>query len=123
MKKISTLLLFCITLLFSSASMAQSTDYFVGDWKVEIKDSPMGTINVVLTLERVAGKLEGKFVDNVTGMETRMNNIIENENSLKLNYNAEGYGNFYYTLIRVGDDNVSGSMMDSFEVSGTRVKK
>ena len=122
MKKISTLLLFCITLLFSSASMAQSTDELVGDWKVEVKDSPMGTINVLLTLERVAGKLTGRLFNEGSGEEKyKMNYITENGNSLKLNFTSE-YGDLYLTL-EFHNDKIRGSMMDSFEVSGTRVKK
>jgi hypothetical protein len=102
--------------------VAQKSDYFVGAWDVQIKDTPMGTITVLLTLERVAGKLVGKFVDNAASTETKMNDITENENSLTLNFTSE-YGDLYFTLKREDDENVSGSLMDSFAVSGTRVKK
>ena len=122
MKKLSILVFFFAALLFSSSSMAQSTDYFVGEWNVQIKDTPMGTISVLLTLERVDGKLVGKFVDNASGMETKMNDITESENSLTLNFTSE-YGDLYLTLLKEDDENVSGSLMDSFAVSGTRVKK
>jgi hypothetical protein len=123
MKKFSILVFFFATLLFSSSTMAQTTeDYFVGDWEVQIKDTPMGNITVVLTLERVDGKLVGKFVDNASGSETKMNDITENENSLTLNFTSE-YGDLYLTIQREDDENVSGSLMDSFAVSGTRVKK
>lgn len=123
MKKFSALVFFFVTLLFSSASMAQSTDYFVGDWEVQIKDTPMGTISVVLTLERVDGKLVGKFVDKASGTETTMNEITEQETSLTLTFAAEGYGDLYLTLQREDDDNVTGSLMDSFAVEGKRVEK
>ena len=123
MKKFSILVFFFATLLFSSSTMAQTTeDYFVGDWEVQIKDTPMGNITVVLTLERVDGKLVGKFVDNASSTETKMNSITENEKSLTLNFTSE-YGDLYFTLQREDDENVSGSLMDSFAVSGTRVKK
>ena len=123
MKKLSILVFFFAALLFSSSTMAQTTeDYFVGEWNVQIKDTPMGTISVLLTLERVAGKLVGKFVDNAASTETKMNDITENENSLTLNFTSE-YGDLYFTLKREDDENVSGSLMDSFAVSGTRVKK
>jgi hypothetical protein len=82
----------------------------------------MGTITVLLTLERVNGKLAGKFVDNAASTETKMNSITENEKSLTLNFTSE-YGDLYFTLQREDDENVSGSLMDSFSVSGTRVKK
>ena len=124
MKKFTPLVFLFAFLLFASTTMAQTpaTDYFVGDWEVQIKDTPMGTITVVLTLERVDGKLVGKFVDNASGTETKMNDITEGENSLTLNFTSE-YGDLYFTLQREDDENVSGSLMDSFAVSGTRVKK
>jgi hypothetical protein len=122
MKKLSILVFFFAAFLFSSSSMAQSTDYFVGEWNVQIKDTPMGTISVLLTLERVDGKLVGKFVDAASSTETKMNDITEGENSITLNFTSE-YGDLYFTLQREDDENVSGSLMDSFAVSGTRVKK
>ena len=123
MKKLSILVFFFAALLFSSSTMAQTTeDYFVGEWNVQIKDTPMGTISVLLTLERVDGKLVGKFVDAASSTETKMNDITEGEISLTLNFTSE-YGDLYFTLQREDDENVSGSLMDSFAVSGTRVKK
>jgi hypothetical protein len=124
MKKFTPLVFLFAFLLFASTTMAQTpaTDYFVGDWEVQIKDTPMGTITVVLTLERVDGKLVGKFVDNASGTETKMNDITESENSLTLSFTSE-YGDLYLTLLKEDDENVTGSLMDSFAVSGTRVKK
>ena len=122
MKKLSILVFFFAALLLSSSSLAQSTDYFVGEWNVQIKDTPMGTISVLLTLERVDGKLVGKFVDAASSTETKMNDITEGENSITLNFTSE-YGDLYFTLQREDDENVSGSLMDSFAVSGTLVKK
>jgi hypothetical protein len=123
MKKLSILVFFFAALLFSSSTMAQTTeDYFVGEWNVQIKDTPMGTVSVLLTLERVDGKLVGKFVDAASSTETKMNDITEGENSLTLSFTSE-YGELSFTLQREDDENVSGSLMDSFAVSGTRVKK
>ena len=122
MKKLSILVFFFAALLFSSSTMAQTTeDYFVGEWNVQI-EAPMGTISVLLTLERVDGKLVGKFVDAASSTETKMNDITEGENSLTLNFTSE-YGDLYFTLQREDEENVTGSLMDSFAVSGTRVKK
>jgi hypothetical protein len=124
MKKLSILVFFFAALLFSSSTMAQTTeDYFVGEWNVQIKDTPMGTISVLLTLERVDGKLVGKFVDAASSTETKMNDITEGDNSLTLNFTSAEYGPLYFTLQREDDENVSGTLMDSIKVSGTRVKK
>lgn len=121
MKKLSILFFFITALLFCSASMAQNSDYFAGDWEVQIKDTPMGTISVVLTLERLDGKLVGKFVDKASGVETKMNQITEQGTGLTLSFTAEGYGDLYLTLQRADDENVTGSLMDSFAVEGKRV--
>ena len=121
MKNLSILFFFFTALLFSSASMAQNSDYFAGDWEVQIKDTPMGTISVVLTLERVDGKLAGKFVDKASGVETKMNQVTEQGTGLTLSFTAEGYGDLYLTLQRADDENVTGSLMDSFAVEGKRV--
>jgi len=112
MKLITTLLCGFALFLISFTTQAQTTDYFVGDWDVTIKDTPMGTITV---------KLVGKFVDS-SGNETKMNEITESENSLTLNFTSE-YGDLVLAIQREDDENVSGSLMDSFAVEGKRVIK
>ena len=102
--------------------VAQKSDYFVGDWQVTIKDTPMGTISVMLTLERVDGKLVGKFVDAANSTSTPMTQITEAENSVTLYFFAEGM-DLYLTLKPEGAKNVTGSLMDSFAVEGKRVEK
>ena len=122
MKLITTVLCGFALFLISFTTQAQTTDYFVGEWEVTIKDTPMGTISVVLTLERGEdGKLVGKFVDKASGVETKMNQITEQGTGLTLSFTAEGYGDLYLTLQRADDENVTGSLMDSFAVEGKRV--
>jgi hypothetical protein len=123
MKLITTVLCGFALFLISFTTQAQTTDYFVGDWEVTIKDTPMGTISVVLTLERGEdGKLVGKFVDAANSTSTPMTQITEAENSVTLYFFAEGM-DLYLTLQPEDDENVSGKLMDSITVSGTRVKK
>ncbi|MBM3169066.1 MAG: hypothetical protein FJZ76_07300 [Bacteroidetes bacterium] len=122
MKLLSHLLLCFGLVLFSSMAMAQDSDYFVGDWDVQIKDTPMGTISLVLTLERVDGKLVGKFVNTQANTTINMSQITEVENSVTLTFFAEGM-DLYLTLNPVDEENVSGLLMDSFSVEGKRVKK
>lgn len=121
MKLITTLLCGFALFFISFTTQAQTTDYFVGDWEVTIKDTPMGTITVMLTLERVDGKLVGKFVDS-SGNETKMNDITESENSLTLSFTSD-FGDLSLAIQREDDENVSGSLMDSFAVEGKRVIK
>ncbi|MCE2707073.1 MAG: hypothetical protein ACK5BR_06960 [Bacteroidota bacterium] len=120
MKILSHLLLCFGLVLFSSMAMAQSSDYFVGDWDVQIKDTPMGTISLVLTLERVDGKLVGKFVNPDDKTTITMSKITEEEKSVTLYFFAQGM-DLYLTL--QPEENVKGTLMDSFAVEGKRVKK
>ena len=122
MKLITTFLCGFALFLISFTTKAQTTDYFVGDWEVTIKDTPNGTVNVVLSLERVEGKLVGKFIDASTSTETTMSQITEGENTVTLYFFAEGY-DLYLTLQPEGEENVTGILMDSFPVEGKRVKK
>ena len=122
MKLISSLFFGLALLLMSSTTQAKSTDFFVGEWEVTIKDTPNGTVNVVLSLERVEGKLVGKFIDASTSTETTMSQITEGENTVTLYFFAEGY-DLYLTLQPEGEENVPGRLMDAFAVEGKRVKK
>ena len=122
MKKFLLLLLATAFPILSFQSFAQDADYFVGQWEVTVQDTPNGTIKVLLTLERVDGKLKGKFTDTSTGSETSMSQITEQENSIILYFFAEGY-DLYLTIKPDGADKVSGTLADSFMVSGQRVKK
>ncbi|MEY2705413.1 MAG: hypothetical protein RL407_1475 [Bacteroidota bacterium] len=122
MKLLSHLLLCLGLVLFSFTTMAQDTDYFVGDWDVQIKDTPMGTISLVLTLERVDGKLVGKFVNPDANTTITMSQITEAENSVTLYFFAEGM-DLSLSLQPVDEENVTGTLMDSFAVEGKRVKK
>ena len=113
-------------MLFASITRAETTtasEYFVGDWEVTIKDTPMGTISVVLTLEcGEDGKLVGKFVDAANSTSTPMSQITEAEDSVTLYFFAEGM-DLYLTLKSEGEENVTGLLMDSFAIEGKRVKK
>lgn len=122
MKKNSTLLFFFAFLLIGSAALVQTDNYFLGTWEVTVKDTPNGTVNVVLNIERLDEKLVGKFIDPNSGIETPIPQINEGEKSITLYFFAEGY-DLILNLQPVDDDTLSGMLMDSFAVSGTRVKK
>jgi hypothetical protein len=121
MKNFILILLLAALPLISFPTFAQNSDYFVGNWEVTVQDTPNGTVKVLLSLERVDGKLKGKFTDPSTGSETTMSQITEQENSITLYFFAEGY-DLYLTIKPDGADKVSGTLADSFTVSGQRVK-
>ena len=108
MKKISTLLFFSITLLFSSASMAQSSDAWVGDWEIQIKDTPMGTITGILTIELLDDNLAGN-IEWTSGFQQGTNEKVEHfndsDNELILGFKQRGSGDLFFPLtLRFEDD-------------------
>jgi hypothetical protein len=121
MKK-SVFFLLGLMLWASTATFALNPDYYIGTWDVNIADTPQGNINVTLTLERVEGKLIGKFTQAGTEQGTTITNISEQENGIILYFFAEGY-DLYLSLNAAEDDSVSGYLIDQFPVKGERVKK
>jgi hypothetical protein len=121
MKK-SVFLLFGLMLWASTATFANNPDYFIGTWDVLISDTPQGNVNVTLKLERVEGKLIGKFSPVGSEEGTTITNISEQENGIILYFFAEGY-DLYLSLNAAEEDKLSGYLIDQFPVKGERVKK
>ncbi|TVP49969.1 MAG: hypothetical protein EA341_08355 [Mongoliibacter sp.] len=104
-----------------SALMAQDNDAMIGTWDVMIEDTPQGNVNVILTIERMDGKLKAKFNPAGSDQETPITNISEQENTIIMYFFAEGY-DLYMSLKPSEDDKVSGFLVDQFPVKGKRVK-
>ena len=117
-----TVFLFILLLGVSYSSFARSSDYFLGTWNVLIQDTPQGNVNVILSIERIDGKLTGKFTQAGSDQGTAISNIKEEENGITLYFFAEG-NDLYLNLKGTEDDKVSGSLVDQFLVSGERVKE
>jgi len=114
MKKFSALLFFSITLLFSSASMAQSSDAWVGDWELQIKDTPMGTITGILTIELVDDNLAGVIAWTSgfqQGTIEKVEHFNDSEDELILGFKQGGSGDLFFplTLSFEDDETLSGT--------------
>ncbi len=108
MKKISVILFLFVTLLFSSASMAKSSDAWVGDWELQIKDTPMGTITGILTIELLDDNLVGN-IEWTSGFQQGTNEKVEHfndsDNELILGFKQRGSGDLFFPLtLRFEDD-------------------
>lgn len=120
MKKLSVLL-FGLLLFASNITNAETSDYFLGTWDVLIQDTPQGNVNATLTIERVEGKLIGKFSQGGSEQGMKISNIKEDENGITLFFFAEGY-DLYLNLKAAAEDKISGFLLDQFPVNGERVK-
>jgi hypothetical protein len=105
-----------------SAQDNATTDYFVGKWHLVIEGAPDGTAVFDAVFERKDGKLTGWMTDE-KGVKTTFTNVEEVKNqSVTAYFTANGY-EVFMLLEKAGADEVTGTVMDMFEISkGTRVK-
>ena len=131
MKKISAILFFFVSLLFSSASMAQSSNPWVGQWNLDFKNIDDKETNFVATLnvDYVNGKLEGYiiyFYQDDTKEEVVIEHFNDTDTELILGFKVEGSDALFFPLtLRIENDgSISGSWEDeeeSFTVAGFRI--
>ncbi|QMU26941.1 hypothetical protein [Adhaeribacter radiodurans] len=128
MKKLSVLFLlsFFSLLIFATSVQAQTTpeDYFVGTWNVKAFGLPDGDKDLVIQFEKKDGKLTGGFVDPATKKVINPFTSVElASNKLKANFIApEQQMDVYLTLEKKDDTNVTGSIMDMFNMEGSKAK-
>jgi len=123
MKKLSVLfaVLVC-TLVFTIKANAQDPkDYFVGKWSLTTFGTPNGDANMTVKFYRVDGKMKGCFVNSETGKAgDEFSKIEEKENNLTFYFTATSY-KVYVFIEKKDDNNVTGNMLDMFDVTGERV--
>lgn len=120
-KLVSLFLMLCLVLSVAQANDAINTDSFVGEWDLLIEGTPQGDVRVLMTLEKVDGKLKGKFKIAGTDQETTLSSISESAGSISFSFFAEGY-DLYMSLNPAGEDALKGYLVDQFPVSGKRLK-
>ena len=127
MKKVSSLfLLSFFALLFVASSLHAQTapeDYFVGTWKVKAFGLPQGDTDLVIKFEKKDGKLSGGIIDPATQQVNPFTKIETAQNKVTAYFIAqEQQMEVYLTLEKKDDTNVTGSIMDMFNMEGTKGK-
>ncbi len=127
MKKLSTLFFFSFLslVLFTTNLQAQTTpeDYFVGTWKVKAYGLPQGDTDMIIQLEKKDGKLSGGIVDATTNKINPFTKVEVAATKLTAYFIAQEQGmEVYLTLEKKDDKSVTGSIMDMFNMDGTKGK-
>jgi hypothetical protein len=128
MKTVSTLFFFCFLFFVGSAThlQAQSAqeDYFVGTWNVTAFGLPQGDTNMIIQLSKKDGKLSGGIIDPATNqIGTPFTKIDVAADKLTAFFIAPEQGmEVYLSLVKKDDKNVTGSIMDMFNMEGTKGK-
>jgi transcription termination factor Rho len=125
MKKLSTLFFFSFLafVLFTTNLQAQSSpeDYFVGSWNVKAFGLPQGDTQIIIQIEKKEGKLGGGIVDATTNQINPFTKVEVAANKLTAYFTAQGM-DVYLSLEKKDDKSVTGSIMDMFNMEGTKGK-
>ncbi len=124
MKKIITLSVFFLA-LSCGVQKKVAVDPMLGQFSLTIFQVPgYGDIPLTLQMTKAAdGSYAATFVDATGATDSTMDiaSTAVTENKISIEANAQGY-DVYMDLTLTGDD-ITGSLMDMFEVKGIRVQK
>jgi hypothetical protein len=123
MKKINVFLAVILFLfLHSGLNAADDTgfDYFKGKWDVLIKGTPMGDVNMVIAFNRIEDMVTGSIQDYEGNEVVEVTGARIEKEWASVNFFAEGY-DLTITLRKKDGDNVTGDMMQMFDVEGKRI--
>ena len=123
MKTLKMMLVATLVILATVAGKAQDkkTDFFVGKWATVTTGTPGGDGKGIIVLKRNSdGKLVGsQMAPDGTG-EMPFTRVDEKEKFVTVYFKARGYDVYIY-LEKVDQNHLTGSTMDMFDTTATRV--
>jgi hypothetical protein len=119
---LSTIILTFIVTTGSMNAQAKNTgeNYFIGKWNVMIYGVPDGDTKMVINIEKKDNKLTGNMADPAkTDPPLELANIEVADSTFKATFNAQGMD--ISLMLKIKDDkNITGNMMDTFDIKGTK---
>lgn len=122
MKKTNAILTLLL-LIGTLNGFAQKNDLWLGKWEFFVKETPQGDVKLIGNLVRKDGKLTGELtpVTNQVTEKVPISNIEESAEKIVIYFTAAGY-DLNLALNKVDNDNLKGTLMDSFQATGKRLK-
>lgn len=130
MKTLKLMMVMTVMLLATVSVHAQNADasagdtpmekFFIGSWKLNVYGLPSGDGVMLLIIEKKDGKLQGTLGGEHNENPNPLTKVVIDKNTLNVNFIGQGYNVPMY-LDKKGDNKVSGSMNDMFDVDGTKV--
>ena len=113
-----------LMVMAACAANAQSADdFFVGKWHLEVTGTPQGDSEIDMVVKRADdGKLTGEMVRDES-VPIKFDRIDEKKGKSIKAYFKRGEYDVYLYLEKNSDDELDGSMMEMFDVTGKRVKE
>jgi len=121
MKTMKMMLVATLIILATITGKAQDQkiDFFVGKWATHTIGTPGGDGYSTIVLKRNAeGKLTGILVSGAK--DITFSKVDEKEKSFTAYFKANGYDVYIY-LEKADENNLTGSMMDMFDMTAKRV--
>ncbi|MBS2097489.1 hypothetical protein [Carboxylicivirga linearis] len=125
MKKSIYYLFVLIALTLTSGINAAESEVFVGKWEITIKDTPKGDAIIHVTLANEQGAWSGTMLGITEGdtEPSKFDRVEEEDGGLVMYWvTPDGYS-VYLFIEEDGDDQIIGTMVDSFDVTGKRLKE
>ena len=122
MKKVSILFagLFITIASFALQAEVVSSDFFVGKWNLVIEDLPNGDAELLITFQRQDGKLTG-IVEMEENDEIKITKVEEvKDKSVTVILSVPNY-DLEIFIEEKGENEVKGTLMDMFDLTGKRV--
>jgi amino acid permease len=126
MKKVSIIISIIILAFIVNIGtiMAQTKDtgekYFTGKWNLMVYGLPDGDTKMIISLEKKDDKLSGNLADpGKSDAPLELANIEVADSTFKSTFNAQGMDITLFLKIK-DEKNVTGNMMDMFEIKGTK---
>lgn len=96
--------------------------YFIGKWNVMVYGVPDGDTKMIINIEKKADKLAGNMADPAkSDPPVELANIEVADSTFKATFPAQGMD--ITLMLKIKDDkNITGNMMDMFEIKGTKEK-
>jgi hypothetical protein len=128
MKKLSIIfsmiILTCIATTGSINAQAIKTgeEYFICKWNVMVYGVPDGDTKMIINIGKKDDKLTGNMADpSKADPPLELANIEVADSVFKATFNAQGMD--ITLMLKIKDDkNITGNMMDMFEIKGTKEK-
>jgi hypothetical protein len=100
------------------------TDFFEGNWELNLIGVPEGDAKLLMNLTRKDGKLTGELADlqSKEAVNITLSNVEETAERLTIYFSARGYDLSVY-LDKVDNDNLSGRLVEMFDAKAKRIKE
>jgi hypothetical protein len=126
MKKVSIILSMFVLVLIATTGTANAQDkntgekFFIGKWNAVVYGVPDGDTKVVINIEKKDDKIAGSLTDpSKTDPPLEFLNIEVADSTFKASFNAQGTD--VSIMLKIKDDkNITGNMMDMFEIKGSK---